>query len=84
MSQLSGSLQELFGKLDLLGHIQKLEHFFSRTQSIALEGDQERHFRYIEALDKLEFNAHLKVSLLRGLSIISKNRVSCALKISLN
>jgi DNA mismatch repair protein MutS2 len=67
MSQLSGSLQELFGKLDLLGHIQKLEHFFSRAQSIALEGDQERHFRYIEALDKLEFNAPPKSISFEGL-----------------
>ncbi|MDO9208217.1 MAG: endonuclease MutS2 [Sulfuricurvum sp.] len=57
MSQLSASLTELFGKLDLLPHLKALEHFFSRAQNIALQGDQERHFRFIEALDLLEFKA---------------------------
>lgn len=57
MSQLGANLIELFGKLDLLSHVSALEYFFSRTQSIALQGDQERHFRFIEALDTLEFKA---------------------------
>jgi len=57
MSPLSSNLAELFGKLDLLEHIGSLESFFSRSQNIAIPGDQERHFRYIEALDALEFKA---------------------------
>lgn len=57
MSILSANLAELFGKLDLLPHLKALEHFFSRSQNIAIGGDQERHFRYIEALDALEFKA---------------------------
>ncbi len=57
MSPLSSTLSELFGKLDLLPHLKALEHFFSRAQNIAIGGDQERHFRYIEALDALEFKA---------------------------
>lgn len=54
---LSSNLAELFGKLDLLSHIGILQHFFSREQNIAMPGDQERHYRYIEALDGLEFKA---------------------------
>ncbi|MGD9655978.1 MAG: MutS2/Smr-associated SH3 domain-containing protein, partial [Sulfuricurvum sp.] len=60
MSQLPSNLAELFGKLDLLAHLSSLEHFFSRSQSIAIPGDQERHFRYIQALDALEFKAPAK------------------------
>lgn len=57
MSPLSANLAELFGKLDLLSHIHSLEHFFSRAQNVAIPGDQERHYRYIQALDALEFKA---------------------------
>lgn len=57
MNSLSPNLAELFGKLDLLPHIASLESFFSRRQNIAIPGDQERHFRIIEALDLLEFKA---------------------------
>ncbi len=57
MNHLSPSLAELFGKLDLHPHIAALEHFFSREQNIAIPGDQERHYRYIQALDALEFKA---------------------------
>ncbi len=57
MSHLSANLAELFGKLDLLSHIHSLEHFFSRAQNVAIPGDQERHYRYIQALDALEFKA---------------------------
>lgn len=57
---LSPSLAELFGKLDLLPYLDQLSAFFAREQSIAMQGDQERHFRYIEALDGLEFKAPSK------------------------
>jgi len=57
MNSLSPALAELFGKLDLLSHLKALEHFFSRPQNISIGGDQERHFRFIEALDGLEFKA---------------------------
>ncbi|MDP3465201.1 MAG: endonuclease MutS2, partial [Sulfuricurvum sp.] len=57
MSILSPNLAELFGKLDLLPHIEFLHSFFARSQNIAIPGDQERHFRYIQALDALEFKA---------------------------
>jgi len=57
MSSLSTNLAELFGKLDLLEHVHALEGFYSRPQNLAMQGDQERHYRYIEALDALEFKA---------------------------
>jgi DNA mismatch repair protein MutS2 len=47
----------LIDQLDLNAHITSLQSFFSRKQSLFLEGDQERHFRYIEALDTLVFKA---------------------------
>ena len=52
----------LFDQLDLSGHIASLESFFSREQPLYIEGDQERHYRYIAALDKVEFKAPPKVS----------------------
>lgn len=66
MNTLSPALAELFGKLDLLPHLKALEHFFSRAQNIAIGGDQERHFRFIEALDLLEFKAPPKSVPLEG------------------
>ena len=54
-------LQTLITQLDLLQHIDEFKSFFSRESSLYIEGDQELHFRYIKALDALEFNAPPKV-----------------------
>ncbi len=51
----------LVEQLDLSAHIAQLHAFFSREQSLFLEGDQERHYRYIEALDRLNFKAPPKI-----------------------
>ncbi|MBU1641759.1 endonuclease MutS2 [bacterium] len=51
------SLNALIDRLDLNGHIESFNGFFSRPKPLFIEGDQERHFTYIEALDKLSFNA---------------------------
>ena len=51
----------LLNQLDLSTHIAHLKNFFSREQDLYIEGDQERHFRYISALDKLEFKAPSKI-----------------------
>ena len=51
------SLNALIDRLDLKGHIESFNGFFSRPKPLFIEGDQERHFAYIEALDKLSFNA---------------------------
>lgn len=57
----STAIQKLIAQLDLGQHINEFESFFSRKSSLYMEGDQELHFRYIHALDKLEFNAPPKV-----------------------
>ena len=53
---------ELFDQLDLSDHIASQRAFFSRDLPLYMEGDQERHFKHIEALDKHEFKAPPKVS----------------------
>jgi len=55
-------ITKLINQLDLTQHISEFESFFSRTHSLYIEGDQELHFRYITALDKLEFKAPPKVA----------------------
>ena len=54
-------LELLIEQLDLKEHIEQFKSFFSRQSSLYIEGDQELHFRYIKALDKLEFKAPPKV-----------------------
>ncbi len=54
-------LEKLITQLDLGQHIDEFKSFFSRKGSLYIEGDQELHFRYIQALDKLEFKAPPKV-----------------------
>ncbi|MEA3227692.1 MAG: endonuclease MutS2 [Campylobacterota bacterium] len=55
-------LELLIDQLDLNEHIAQFQSFFSRKSSLYIEGDQELHFRYIKALDKLEFKAPPKVA----------------------
>ncbi len=59
------SLDSLIDRLDLSGHIDSFNGFFSRPKPLFIEGDQERHFSYIEALDKLTFKAPPKVDSFR-------------------
>jgi DNA mismatch repair protein MutS2 len=54
-------LEKLIDQLDLTAHAASLSAFLSRDKSLPIEGDQERHFRMIRALDKLEFKAPAKV-----------------------
>jgi DNA mismatch repair protein MutS2 len=44
-------------KLDLNDHLTKLQSFFSREKPLFLEGDRNRNFRFIEALERNNFNA---------------------------
>ena len=55
-------IELLIKQLDLSDHIGQFQSFFSRDSSLYIEGDQELHFRYIKALDKLEFKAPPKVT----------------------
>ncbi len=53
---------QIISQLDLDEHIAEFQSFFSRNTNLYIEGDQELHFRYIKALDKLEFKAPPKVA----------------------
>ncbi|MEN8302516.1 MAG: endonuclease MutS2 [Campylobacterota bacterium] len=55
-------IELLIDQLDLNNHIEQFTSFFSRENSLYIEGDQELHFRYIKALDKIEFKAPPKVT----------------------
>jgi DNA mismatch repair protein MutS2 len=55
-------LNLLITQLDLVEHIEQFRSFFSRGYSLYIGGDQELHFRYIKALDMLEFKAPPKMS----------------------
>ncbi len=55
-------IEHLINQLDLSEHIQHFTSFFSRKSSLYMQGDQELHFKYIKALDKLEFNSPPKVT----------------------
>jgi len=54
-------LDLLITQLDLEQYIDEFKSFFSRESLLYMEGDQELHFRYIKALDKIEFKAPPKV-----------------------
>ena len=52
----------LINQLDLGEHIALFRQFFSRDDSLYMEGDQELHYRFIMALDAIEFKAPPKVA----------------------
>jgi len=52
----------LINQLDLNEHINLFKQFFSREHALYMEGDQELHYRYIKALDNIEFKAPPKVA----------------------
>ncbi|MFA6195528.1 MAG: endonuclease MutS2 [Sulfurimonas sp.] len=58
----TSKLDILIDQLDLGEHINAFLSFFSREASLFIEGDQELHFRYIKALDAIEFNAPPKIA----------------------
>lgn len=58
----SSKIELLITQLDLDEHINSFKQFFSRESSLYIEGDQELHFKYIKALDKIEFNAPPKIA----------------------
>jgi DNA mismatch repair protein MutS2 len=55
------AIDKLIKQLDLSEHISSFKQFFSREHELYIEGDQELHFRYIKALDSIEFKAPPKV-----------------------
>ncbi|MCW8953733.1 MAG: endonuclease MutS2, partial [Sulfurimonas sp.] len=58
----TSKLDLLINQLDLTDHIEQFKSFFSRESSLYIEGDQELHYRYIKALDNIEFKAPPKVA----------------------
>ncbi len=61
-SSKKSKIELLIEQLDLKEHINAFQYFFSRESSLYIEGDQELHFRYIQALDKIEFKAPPKIA----------------------
>ncbi len=57
----NSKIDTLINQLDLNDHISHFRQFFSRESSLYIEGDQELHYRYIKALDAIEFKAPPKV-----------------------
>ncbi|OHE02369.1 MAG: endonuclease MutS2 [Sulfurimonas sp. RIFCSPLOWO2_12_36_12] len=55
-------IDTLINQLDLSDHISLFKQFFSRESALYIEGDQELHYRYIKALDAIEFKAPPKVA----------------------
>ncbi len=53
---------QIISQLDLDAHIEEFQSFFSRNDKLFIQGDQELHFKYIQALDKVEFKAPPKIS----------------------
>ncbi|MDK9693675.1 MAG: endonuclease MutS2 [Sulfurimonas sp.] len=58
----ASKIDTLINQLDLNEHINSFRYFFSRESSLYIEGDQELHFRYIQALDAIEFKSPPKVA----------------------
>ncbi len=44
----------LIKKLDLDGYIEKFSNYLARPKSVAMQGDVNQHYRYIEALSNIE------------------------------
>lgn len=64
----------LINQLDLNEHINSFKNFFSREESLYMQGDQELHFRYIKALDPIEFKAPPKVADFTNIKLHLKKR----------
>ena len=62
LNKKTNKIDLLINQLDLVEHINEFKQFFSREHSLYIEGDQELHYRYIKALDKIEFKAPPKVA----------------------
>ena len=58
----NSKIDKLINQLDLNEHISSFKQFFSREHALYIEGDQELHYRYIKALDNIEFKAPPKVA----------------------
>lgn len=56
----------LIKKLDLDGYIERFSNYFARPKSVAMQGDVNQHYRYIEALSNIELKPLPEVYPLRN------------------
>jgi len=70
------SEKSIIQKLDLDGYIHQFKQFLAREKAVAMMGDINQHYRYIEALSKVQFPPPKHVpNLDRELNILSKQGV---------
>ncbi|MFA7070370.1 MAG: endonuclease MutS2, partial [Sulfurimonas sp.] len=60
---------QIVQQLDLNDHIEQFKSFFSRFETLYMEGDQELHYRYIKELNKTEFNSPIEVANLQNIKL---------------
>jgi len=71
-----GSEKTIIQKLDLDGYIQQFQTFLAREKPVAMMGDINQHYRYIQALSKVQFPTPKSVpNLDRELNLIKKQGV---------
>jgi len=56
----------LIEQLDLTGYIERFEEFLARPKPLFMEGDRALHYRFIRALDGVDFKAPPKVAECEG------------------
>jgi len=68
--------KSIIQKLDLDGYIDQFKQFFAREKPIVMQGDINQHYRYIEALAKIQFPVPRDVpNLDRELNTIKKQGI---------
>jgi len=70
-------MKSIIEKLDLDNYIENFQKFLARTKPVAMQGDINQHYRYIEALAKIEFpsptevpNLDMQLNLLKKQAIL--------------
>ena len=71
-----GREKTIIQKLDLDGYIEQFQKFLAREKPVAMMGDINQHYRYIQALSKVQFPTPNPVpNLDRELNLIKKQGV---------
>ena len=77
MLQQQTNEKSIIQKLDLDGYIHQFKQFLAREKPVAMMGDINQHYRYIQALSKTQFPLPKQVpNLDRELNLIKKQGVS--------
>ena len=76
MSREQTTEKSIIQKLDLDGYIHQFKQFFAREKPVAMMGDINQHYRYIQTLSKVQFPLPKQVpNLDRELNLIKKQGV---------